>query len=52
MVHNKSDIFSGKTMKVFLESDIGSDKLNLIPELYLTDDFKKSVFGIKLNYKF
>ncbi len=52
MVHNKSDIFSGKTMKVFLESDIGSDKLNIIPELYLTDDFKKSVFGIKLNYKF
>lgn len=52
MVHNKSDIFSGKTIKIFLESDIGSSKLNIVPELYLTDDFKKSVFGIKLNYKF
>jgi hypothetical protein len=52
MVHNKSDIFTGKTMKIFLESDIGSEKLNIVPELYLTDDFKKSVFGIKLNYKF
>ena len=52
MVHNRSDIFTGKTLKVFLESDIGSEKLNIIPELYLTDDFKKSVFGIKLNYKF
>ena len=52
MVHNKSDIFSGNTMKIFLESDIGSAKLNIVPELYLTDDFKKSVFGIKLNYKF
>jgi hypothetical protein len=52
MVHNKSDIFRGKTLKIFFESDIGSDKLNIVPELYLTDDFKKSVFGIKLNYKF
>jgi len=52
MVHNKSDIFTGKTMKIFFESDIGNQKLNIIPELYLTDDFKKSVFGIKLNYKF
>lgn len=52
MVHNKSDIFTRKTLKIFLESDIGSEKLNIVPELYLTDDFKKSVFGIKLNYKF
>ncbi len=52
MVHNRSDIFSGTTLKLYLESDIGSDKLNIVPELFLTDDFKKSVFGIKLNYKF
>lgn len=52
MVHNRSDIFNGKTLKVFLESDIGSEKLNIVPELFLTDDFKKSIFGIKLNYKF
>jgi hypothetical protein len=52
MVHNRSDIFSGKTLKMYLESDIGSDKLNIVPELFLTDDFKKSVLGIKLNYKF
>lgn len=52
MVHNRSDMFTGKTLKLFLESDIGSEKLNLVPELYLTDDFKKSVLGIKLNYKF
>lgn len=52
MLHNRSDLFTGKTLKVFLESDIGSNKLNLVPELYLTDDFKKSVFGMKLNYKF
>jgi hypothetical protein len=52
LVHNRSDIFKGNTMKLFLETDIGSPKLNIIPELYLTDDFKEAIFGIKLNYKF
>jgi hypothetical protein len=52
LIHNRSDLFAGKTLKVFLESDIGSDKLNIVPELFLTDDFKKSIFGVKLNYKF
>ena len=52
MVNNKSDLFTGKTLKLFLESDIGSSKLNIIPELYLTNDYKTAVFGLKLNYKF
>jgi hypothetical protein len=52
MVHNRSDMFTGRTLKISLESDIGSEKLNLVPELFLTDDFRKSIFGIKLSYKF
>lgn len=52
MVNNRSDLFTGKTMKIFIESDIGNPKLNIIPELYLTDGFKQALFGIKLNYKF
>lgn len=52
LVHNRSDMFTGKTLKLFLESDIGSPKLNVIPELYLTNDYKQAVFGLKLNYKF
>ena len=52
LVHNKSDIFKGKTLRLFLETDIGSQKLNIVPELFLTDDFRKSMFGIKLNYRF
>lgn len=52
LVHNRSDLFTGNTLKLFIESDLGSPKLNLIPELYLTDDYKQAVFGIKLNYKF
>jgi hypothetical protein len=52
MVNNKSDLFTGKTLKLFLESDIGSSKLNIIPELYLTNNYKQALFGLKLNYKF
>lgn len=52
MVYNRSDVFTGKTLKLFFESDIGSPKLNILPELYLTNDLKHSVFGLKLNYKF
>lgn len=52
LVHDRSDLFTGKTIKLFLESDIGSSKLNIMPELYLTDDYNKTLYGIKLNYKF
>ena len=51
LVRNNGDYFKGNTAKIFIMTDIGSHKLNLIPELYLTDDFKKSVFGMKLRYK-
>lgn len=46
------DFFTGKTMKIFLITDPGSAKFSVVPELYLTDDFKKSVFGVKLHYRF
>lgn len=52
LVHNKTDLFQGKTLRIFLETDIGSQKLNIVPELFLTDDFKKPMFGVKLNYRF
>lgn len=52
LAHNRSDIFKGKTLRIFLETDIGSQKLNIVPELFLTDDFKKPMFGVKLNYRF
>lgn len=52
LVHKRGDYFEGKTMKFFFESDIGSSKLNLVPEFYLTDDFKKFQYGLKLTYTF
>jgi hypothetical protein len=52
LLHANGTLYTGKTMKFFLASDIGNSKLNLVPEFYLTDDFKKFAFGLKLNYKF
>lgn len=52
LIHNGGYPFTGKTMKIFMETDIGSPKLNVVPELYLTNDFKKATFGMKLQYKF
>ncbi len=52
LVNRSGDYFTGKTAKFFFKTDIGSSKLNIVPELYLTNDFKKTLFGIKLNYIF
>jgi hypothetical protein len=42
----------GGTVKLFVETDIGNSKLNLVPELYLTDNYSKFQFGMKLAYRF
>jgi hypothetical protein len=52
LVQSKGDLYTGKTMKFFFESDIGSPKINLVPEFYLTNDFKTFAFGVKLKYEF
>ena len=52
LVKQSGDIFQGNTAKFYFQTDIGSSKLNLVPELYLTDNFKKTLLGIKLNYVF
>jgi hypothetical protein len=52
LIHKQGDYFKGKTAKFFFSTDIGSPKLNIVPEFYLTNDFKKFAFGIKLNYTF
>jgi hypothetical protein len=52
LVHETANYFNGKTAKFFLISDLGTNKLEIIPEFYLTDDFKKFQFGLKLHYRF
>jgi hypothetical protein len=43
--------FSDNTFKLFLVTDIGSSKLNLVPEVYFKD-FSHFDLGLKLSYKF
>lgn len=52
LVHETENFFKGKTAKFFILSDIGNKRLNIIPEFYLTEDFKKFQFGMKLTYAF
>lgn len=59
LVHHKTSIPEGnafmgpKTLKLFVMSDIGSGKLNLIPEFYFHDlKFDNFDFGLKLTYRF
>lgn len=52
LVKQSGDIYQGNTAKFYFQTDIGSSKLNLVPEFYLTDNFKKGLLGIKLNYVF
>jgi hypothetical protein len=52
LIKQNGDIYQGNTAKFYFQTDIGNSKLNLVPELYLTDNFKKGLIGIKLNYIF
>ena len=52
LIKQTGDIYQGNTAKFYFQTDIGSSKLNLVPEFYLTDNYKKGLLGIKLNYVF
>jgi len=52
LVNSKGTIYTNETIKFFLETDIGSQKLNIVPEFYLINDFKDFSLGLKLNYRF
>ena len=51
LVRQSGDYFTGNTLKFFLSSDVGS-RFRVLPEFYLTDDFKKFNFGLKFRYIF
>jgi hypothetical protein len=48
---NAYNYFAPNTFKLYLITDIGSSKLNLVPEIYFSK-FKVSDVGLKLTYKF
>jgi hypothetical protein len=51
LVRKNGDYFVGKTAKFFITHEIGN-RVNIVPEFYLTNDFKKFTFGMTLKYSF
>ncbi|NOT74448.1 MAG: hypothetical protein HOP08_05925 [Cyclobacteriaceae bacterium] len=49
---NNGDIFQGNTMKFFISHQLEQKRFTIVPEFYLTDDFKKFTFGTSLRYTF
>ncbi len=51
LVRQNGDYFRGNTMKFFISHETES-RISIVPEFYLTDDFKKFTFGTTLRYTF
>jgi hypothetical protein len=52
LIRNRGNYFEDKTIKISLVNEMRNSRVDIVPELYLTNDFKKPVFGIKMNYSF
>ncbi len=52
LVRNSGNYFTGNTAKFFITHSIPNSRFSVIPEFYLTDDFKKFTFGMTLKYSF
>lgn len=50
LITNNGSYFKGNTMKFFISKSVGN--VRIIPELYLTDNLKTYVFGMKFNFTF
>ena len=51
LVRQSGDYFTGNTMKFFISHE-SENRISIVPEFYLTDDFKKFTFGTTLRYTF
>lgn len=49
---SRGDYFQGNTAKLFITHSIPNSRFSMVPEFYLTDDFKKFTFGMTLKYTF
>ncbi len=52
LVRNSGNVYKGKTMKFYFFNEIGSSRINVIPEFYLTDNLEKFTFGLSMRYTF
>ncbi|MBS1978799.1 MAG: hypothetical protein JST46_15615 [Bacteroidetes bacterium] len=50
LIQNRGSYFKGNTVKFFITKYVGNVMIS--PEMYLTDDLKSSLLGIKFNYTF
>lgn len=52
LTRSSNDYFRGNTAKLFIPHSILNSHFIMVPEFYLTDDFKKFNFGMTLKYSF
>lgn len=52
LTRRSNDYFKGNTAKFFITHSIPNSRFSMVPEFYLTDDFKKFNFGMTLKYSF
>ncbi len=52
LVRKNGDYFTGNTAKIFIIHEMENRRVSILPEFYLTDDFKKFAFGMTLKYTF
>ncbi len=52
LVRRSGDYFTGNTAKFFFIHELENRRISILPEFYLTDDYKKFAFGMTLKYTF
>lgn len=52
LINRNGNYFQGNTGKFFITHTIPGSRFSMVPEFYLTDNFKKFTFGMTLKYSF
>ncbi len=52
LLQGRGNYFQGNTMKFFITHTVPGSRFSMVPEFYLTDNFKKFTFGMTLKYSF
>ena len=52
LLRRSGDYFTGNTAKFFVTHHVAGNRVQLVPEFYLTNDFKSFAFGMTLRYQF
>jgi hypothetical protein len=52
LLKGEGNYFQGNTWKFFITHTIPGSRFSMVPEFYLTDNFKKFTFGMTLKYAF